>query len=61
MAAVRFAGTSDEATLAGFEEQLRDWVGAKKLGATGEPERAFYNSPFMPGPLRRTEILIPIG
>ena len=27
----------------------------------GEPERAFYNSPFMPGPLRRTEILIPLA
>jgi effector-binding domain-containing protein len=61
VAAIRFAGTADEATIADHEEQLRHWVGAKKLKATGEPERAFYNSPFMPGPLRRTEILIPVA
>jgi len=58
---VRFAGTADEATIADHEEQLRHWVGAKKLKTTGEPERAFYNSPFIPGPLRRTEVLIPVA
>lgn len=61
VAAVRFAGTADEATIADYEEQLRHWVGAKKLKVAGEPERAFYNSPFIPGPLRRTEVLIPIA
>lgn len=61
VAAVRFAGTADEATIADYEEQLRHWVGAKKLKPTGEPERAFYNSPFIPGPLRRTEVLIPVA
>ena len=61
VAAVRFAGTADEATIAEYEEQLRHWVGAKKLKVAGEPERAFYNSPFIPGPLRRTEVLIPIS
>ena len=61
VAAVRFAGTADEATIADHEEQLRHWVGAKKLKTTGEPERAFYNSPFIPGPLRRTEVLIPVA
>jgi effector-binding domain-containing protein len=61
VAAIRFAGTADEATIAEYEEQLRHWLGAKKLTASGEPERAFYNSPFIPGPLRRTEVLIPIA
>jgi effector-binding domain-containing protein len=61
VAAVRFAGTADEGTIAEHEEQLRHWVGAKKLKPLGEPERAFYNSPFTPGPLRRTEVLIPIA
>jgi hypothetical protein len=61
VAAVWFAGTADEATIGEYEEQLRHWVGAKKLKVAGEPERALYNSPFVPGPLRRTEILIPIG
>lgn len=54
-------GHTDEEALSAGERQLRDWVGAKKFTATGEPERAFYNSPFTPGPLRRTEILIPIA
>lgn len=61
VAVVGFAGTADEAVLAEHEALLRHWVGAKKLNAAGEPERAFYNSPFMPGPLRRTEILIPLA
>lgn len=61
MAAARFAGSADEAVLADYEEQLRHWVGAKKLKVAGEPERAFYNSPFIPGPLRRTEVLIPVA
>jgi hypothetical protein len=61
VAAVRLGGTADEATLADYEEQLRHWIGAKKLRPAGEAERAYYNSPFMPAPLRRTEILIPIA
>ena len=60
VAAFQFAGTVDETALAEREEQLKSWVGAKKFGIRGAAERAFYNSPFMPGPLRRTEILIPI-
>ena len=60
VAAFEFGGIVDEAELAEKEAQLKSWVGAKKFNRRGEPERAFYNSPFMPGPLRRTEILIPI-
>jgi hypothetical protein len=61
VAVVQFSGPTDESAFAEREAQLRSWVGAKKLNAVGEPERAYYNSPFMPGPLRRTEILIPIA
>ncbi|HEY0116612.1 MAG TPA: heme-binding protein [Allosphingosinicella sp.] len=61
VAVVQFAGTADEAVLAEREAQLRSWVGAKKFTPAGEPERAFYNSPYMPGPLRRTEVLIPLA
>lgn len=60
VAAVRFAGLADEAMLAEREAQLRSWIGAKKLKPLGEAERAFYNSPFVPGPARRTELLISI-
>lgn len=61
VAVVEFSGGVDEETLAEREAQLRSWMGAKKLEAKGEAERAFYNSPFVPGPLRRTEIMIPVG
>jgi effector-binding domain-containing protein len=60
VAAIRFGGTAEEEQLADYEAQLRHWIGAKKLKPAGEAERAFYNSPFIPGPLRRTEVLIPI-
>jgi len=60
VAVIRFAGVADEDRIADYEAQLRHWIGAKKLKAIGEAERAFYNSPFVPGPLRRTEVLIPI-
>jgi hypothetical protein len=60
VAAVRFAGLADEAMLAQREAQLRSWIGAKKYAPAGDIERAFYNSPFIPGPARRTELLIPI-
>lgn len=61
VAVIGFGGAAEEEELVAREQELRDWVGAKKFTATGEPERAFYNSPFIPGPLRRTEILIPIA
>lgn len=60
VAVINFAGAADEAAFAEREAQLRSWVGAKKLTAAGGPERAYYNSPFIPGPLRRTEVMIPI-
>ncbi len=61
VAAVSFNGTSEEQVLSDREEELRLWAGAKKFEAQGEPERAFYNSPYVPGLLRRTEILLPIA
>ena len=60
VAALRFAGAPDNESLRARETQLESWVGAKKLKATGGVERAFYNSPRIPGPLRRTEVLIPV-
>ena len=60
VAVFQFGGVTEEDVLAAHEQELKDWVGAKKFEAAGEPERAFYNSPFTPGPLRRTEIWLPI-
>lgn len=60
MAAVRFAGKGDDTTLAEQERKLRAWMEGKGLKAGGAAEYAFYNSPFIPGPLRRNEVLIPV-
>ena len=61
VAVIQFGGATEEEILAAHEQELLDWVGAKKFTAAGKPERAFYNSPFTPGPLRRTEIWLPIA
>lgn len=59
VAAMRFAGSPDSAVLARREGELRDWIAARGLRG-GAVEYAFYNSPFVPGPLRRNEVLIPL-
>lgn len=61
VAAVRFAGKADDALLAEREAALRHWMESKALRSSSAAEHAFYNAPFVPGPLRRNEVLIPIG
>ncbi len=61
MAAVRFSGRADDASIAEHESELRRWILARDLEASGPAEYAFYNSPFIPPFLRRNEILIPVG
>jgi len=57
-AVVRFAGRMDDQSVATAEEQLRKWM--KERGLTGDTEidRAGYDPPWTPGPLRRNEVLI---
>lgn len=61
LAALRFAGPGGEGALDAYEAELRAWIGANGLRPAGPVEHAFYNSPFTPGPLRRTEVLIPLA
>ncbi|WP_039997538.1 SOUL family heme-binding protein [Sphingomonas sanxanigenens] len=61
VAAIRFGGVPDDARLAGREAVLRNWMHRRGLIALGDAEHAFYNSPAIPGPLRRSEVLIPTG
>ena len=37
---------------------LRTWLKARGLQTEGTAERAGYDPPFTPGPLRRNEVLI---
>lgn len=61
MAAVRFAGGATPERMAQQEARLRDWMELEGHRAAGPAEYAFYNSPLIPGPLRRNEVMIPVA
>jgi len=56
VAVVSFAGRPDDRELAEEEDRLRGWLARHGERAEAEPEYAFYNSPMIPGPLRRNEV-----
>jgi hypothetical protein len=59
--AVRFGGVADDERLAEHEDRLRGWLTRQDERPEAEPEYAFYNSPMIPPPLRRSEVLIPLA
>ena len=61
MAVVRFSGRADDKMLTEQEDRLRGWLARDGETAGGEPEYAFYNSPVIPGPLRRNEVWLALG
>jgi len=61
VAAVRFAGVANDDRLAEQETLLRGWLARQSEQPASEPEYAFYNSPMIPPPLRRSEVLIPLS
>ena len=56
VAVVSFAGRPDDRDLAAQEDRLRGWLARLGEKSEAEPEYAFYNSPMIPGPLRRNEV-----
>lgn len=56
----RFAGRISEQSLREQESRLRQWLAAKGLDVDGELEVAGYDPPWMPGLLRRNEVLVRI-
>jgi hypothetical protein len=60
VAAVRFGGRATDELMAGKEAELRHWIAARGLNASGTAEHAYYNSPFVPGPMRRNEVLLAV-
>ena len=61
VAVVSFSGRADDKMLADAEDRLRGWLARGGEKAASEPEYAFYNSPVIPGPLRRNEVWLGLG
>jgi hypothetical protein len=61
VAVVSFSGRADDKMLAEAEDRLRGWLAKNGEKSDAEPEYAFYNSPVIPGPLRRNEVWLAIG
>ena len=60
-AAVRFNGSWTDALLDTKEGALRSWLQLKGYPSEAKAEHAAYNSPMMPGPLRRNEVLVTLS
>ncbi len=61
VAVVSFHGRPDDRDLAEQEDRLRGWLARNGERAESEPEYAFYNSPMIPGPLRRNEVWLALN
>ena len=57
-AVIRFAGVMNAKQAAEQEAKLREWLAERGLEGEAVAERAGYDPPFTPGPLRRNEVLI---
>jgi hypothetical protein len=60
VAAVRFGGRMSERSAARARRDLELWMDEQGLRAAGEPVVAQYDAPYVPGFVRRNEILIPV-
>ncbi len=61
VAVVSFPGRADDRKLAAAEDRLRGWLVRNSEKSAAEPEYAFYNSPVIPGPLRRNEVWLALS
>ena len=61
VAVVSFSGRADDRMLTEAEDRLRGWLARHGEKSNAEPEYAFYNSPVIPGPLRRNEVWLPVN
>jgi len=61
VAAIRFSGFASDRAVARAEAALVEWLAAQGLAMTSEPSYAYYNAPWVPGPLRRNEVMVQIA
>lgn len=60
-AASRYRGNRDEDRYRRAERRLLEGLGRAGIEVTGRPVRAVYDGPFVPPPLRRNEVLVPVA
>jgi hypothetical protein len=60
VAAIRFRGWWRPRTVRRYRQELEQWARRSAVAAAGEPVYARYNPPWVPGFLRRNEILLPL-
>lgn len=61
VAAYRFSGWRSDKLEKESLKELQSWMDANKLKPKGDAFFAYYNPPWTLGPLRRNEVLIPVG
>jgi hypothetical protein len=61
VAVVRFSGQRSAEADADALSKLRAWMAQQGLKETGKPFSASYDPPWTPGPMRRNEVLVPVG
>ena len=61
VAVVSFSGRVTDELLAGAGGSPSRVAGQARREERGEPEYAFYNSPMIPGPLRRNEVWLALS
>jgi len=61
VAVVSFSGRANDHVLREQEDRLRGWLAKRGVKSNCEPEYAFYNSPMIPGPLRRNEVWLALS
>jgi len=60
LATIRFSGRARPKAQAEKTAALETWIAERGYEITGPAVTAFYNAPFVPGPFRRNEIMIPV-
>lgn len=60
VATIRFSGRGSEASHNKKEALLEDWIAKQGYAITGEARYAGYDAPWVPWPLRRNEVMIPV-
>jgi hypothetical protein len=61
VAVIRFSGQRSAEADADALSKLRAWMAQQGLKETGKPFSASYDPPWTPGPMRRNEVLVPVG